>query len=226
MTIRVLVVDDQELIRTGFSTILAADPELEVVGQAANGREAINQTRALSPDVVVMDVRMPDMDGIEATSHIAADETIKSRVLILTTFDLDSYIFDAVRAGASGFLLKDCPAQVLRDAVRTVAHGDALLSPSVTRQLIEEFARTPADAAPREFSDLKLLTERELEILMLMTDGKTNAEMATECFVAETTVKTHVSRVLSKLGLRDRVQAVILAYEIGLVTPQKPQGQP
>ncbi len=221
MNVRILVVDDQELIRTGFSTILDADPELEVVGLAATGVEAISQARALSPDVIVMDVRMPEMDGIEATRHIAADPNASARVLILTTFGLDAYIFDAVRAGASGFLLKDCPARVLTDAVKTVARGDALLSPSVTRQLIEEFAKTPAETSQTDLADLDRLTDREREILVLLADGKTNAEIAAECFVAETTVKTHVSRILGKLGLRDRVQAVILAYEIGLVTPKK-----
>jgi len=213
--IRVLIADDQALMRTGFRMILDAQDDIEVVGEAIDGADAIRRFEALSPDVVVMDVRMPTLDGIEATRRLAALER-PARVLILTTFDLDDYVYEALRAGASGFLLKDRPPEELVAAVRVIAAGEALLAPSVTRRLIEEFARR-APAASR--AELDELTEREREVLVLMARGLSNAEIARTLFVAETTVKTHVGRVLHKLGLRDRAQAVVLAYESGLVQP-------
>lgn len=220
MTVRLLVVDDQALVRAGFRLILDAEPDLEVVGEAADGREAIDQARTLRPDVVLMDIRMPELDGVEATRLLAGPDVVDPvKVLMLTTFDLDDYVYAALRAGASGFLLKDTPPEELVHAVRIVAAGDALLAPSVTRRLIEEFARqeptTPATPPP----GLDTLTERELEVLRQMARGLSNAEIAEELFVSETTVKTHVGRVLMKLDLRDRVQAVVLAYESGLVQP-------
>jgi DNA-binding NarL/FixJ family response regulator len=213
---RVLLVDDQALLRAGFRLILELEPDLEVVGESADGLDAVDAARRLAPDVVLMDIRMPRLDGVQATRRIVAAGAAK--VLMLTTFDLDEYVFDALRAGASGFLLKDTPAEDLVSAVRVVAGGEALLSPSVTRRLIEEFARQPVGhtAQPEE---LATLTARELEVLKLMARGLTNAELAAELVVSETTVKTHVGRVLDKLGLRDRVQAVVLAYESGLVQP-------
>ena len=213
--IRVLVADDQALMRTGFRMILDAQDDIEVVGEAIDGTDAIRQFERLGPDVVVMDVRMPTMDGIEATRRLTAAEP-PARVLILTTFDLDEYVYEALRAGASGFLLKDRPPEELVAAVRVVASGEALLAPSVTRRLIEEFARR-APAATR--TELDELTDREREVLVLMARGLSNAEIARALFVAETTVKTHVGRVLHKLRLCDRVQAVVLAYESGLVQP-------
>ena len=213
--IRVLVADDQALMRTGFRMILDAQDDIEVVGEAIDGADAIRRFEALSPDVVVMDVRMPTMDGIEATRRLAALER-PARVLILTTFDLDDYVYEALRAGASGFLLKDRPPEELVAAVRVIAAGEALLAPSVTRRLIEEFARQAPTASRTELDEL---TEREREVLVLMARGLSNAEIARALFVAETTVKTHVGRVLHKLGLRDRAQAVVLAYESGLVQP-------
>ena len=213
--IRVLIADDQALMRTGFRMILDAQDDIEVVGEAIDGADAIRRFEALSPDVVVMDVRMPTMDGIEATRRLSALER-PARVLILTTFDLDDYVYEALRAGASGFLLKDRPPEELVAAVRVIAAGEALLAPSVTRRLIEEFARRAPTASRAELDDL---TEREREVLVLMARGLSNAEIARTLFVAETTVKTHVGRVLHKLGLRDRAQAVVLAYESGLVQP-------
>jgi DNA-binding NarL/FixJ family response regulator len=213
-TTRVLVADDQALMRTGFRMILEAQPDIEVVGEAIDGADAVRQFNALAPDVVVMDIRMPTMDGIEATRLLAARSTT-ARVLILTTFDLDEYVYEALRAGASGFLLKDRPPEELVSAVRVVAGGEALLAPSVTRRLIEEFAKRPA--APTDARGLDELTDREREVLVLMARGRSNAEIARDLFVAETTVKTHVGRVLQKLRLRDRAQAVVLAYESGLV---------
>jgi DNA-binding NarL/FixJ family response regulator len=213
--IRVLIADDQALMRTGFRMILDAPDDIEVVGEAIDGADAIRQFEKLAPDVVVMDVRMPTMDGIEATRRLAALER-PARVLILTTFDLDDYVYEALRAGASGFLLKDRPSEELVAAVRVIAAGEALLAPSVTRRLIEEFARR----APRPTrTELDELTEREREVLVLMARGLSNAEIGRALFVAETTVKTHVGRVLHKLRLRDRAQAVVLAYESGLVQP-------
>jgi DNA-binding NarL/FixJ family response regulator len=213
--IRVLVADDQALMRTGFRMILDAQDDLEVVGEAIDGADAVRQYTRLRPHVVVMDVRMPTMDGIEATRRIATLEP-PGRVLILTTFDLDEYVYEALRAGASGFLLKDRPPEELVAAVRVVAAGDGLLAPSVTRRLIEEFARR---APARRPTDLDELTGREREVLTLMARGLSNAEIARSLYVAETTVKTHVGRVLHKLRLRDRAQAVVLAYESGLVRP-------
>jgi DNA-binding NarL/FixJ family response regulator len=214
-TIRVLIADDQALMRTGFRMILDAQDDIEVVGEALDGADSIRQFEKLDPDVVVMDIRMPTMDGIEATRRLSALER-PARVLILTTFDLDEYVYEALRAGASGFLLKDRPPEELVAAVRVIAAGEALLAPSVTRRLIEEFARRAPVAKPAE---LDQLTEREREVLVLMARGLSNAEIAKALFVAETTVKTHVGRVLHKLGLRDRAQAVVLAYESGLVQP-------
>jgi DNA-binding NarL/FixJ family response regulator len=212
----VLIADDQALMRGGFRMILDAEPDIEVLGEAIDGADAVRGFQRLHPDVVVMDVRMPTMDGIEATRRITASDPA-ARVLMLTTFDLDEYVYDALRAGASGFLLKDRPPEELVQAVRVVAAGDALLAPTVTRRLIEEFAQRPgARAAP---AALEQLTDREREVLVLMARGRSNAEIAGDLFVAETTVKTHVGRVLHKLGLRDRAQAVVLAYESGLVQP-------
>jgi DNA-binding NarL/FixJ family response regulator len=216
VTIRVLIADDQALMRGGFRLILDAQDDIEVVGEAIDGRDAVEQFRRLGPDVVVMDVRMPTMDGIEATRRLTAGERV-ARVLILTTFDLDEYVYEALRAGASGFLLKDRPPEELVAAVRVVASGEALLAPSVTRRLIEEFASRPTAPAPS--SQLDELTDREREVLVLMGRGLSNSEIAGHLFVAETTVKTHVGRVLQKLELRDRAQAVVLAYESGLVRP-------
>ena len=216
MTTRVLIADDQALMRGGFRMIVDAEEDLEVVGEAIDGADAVRRYEALTPDVVVMDVRMPTMDGIEATRRITAVDP-PGRVLILTTFDLDEYVFDALRAGASGFLLKDRPPEELVGAIRLVARGEALLAPSVTRRLIERFATLPPEPAPPR--GLEELTDREREVLVLMARGRSNAEIAGDLFVAETTVKTHVGRVLHKLGLRDRAQAVVLAYETGLVHP-------
>jgi DNA-binding NarL/FixJ family response regulator len=219
MSIRVLLVDDQQLIRAGFRMILGAEPDIEVVGECANGLQAVDSTARLAPDVVLMDIRMPEMDGIEATRRIVrAVSEPPARVLMLTTFDLDEYVYDALRAGASGFLLKDVPADQLADGIRLVAHGEALLAPSATRRLIHEFART--SPAPREPSPaVAALTPRELEVFRLIARGRSNAEIAGDLFVGETTVKTHVTRILMKLGVRDRVQAVVLAYESGVVAP-------
>jgi len=218
MTVRVVIADDQQLIRTGFRMILAAEPDIEIVGEAATGTEAVSLNRDLRPDVMLMDIRMPELDGIEATRRILGqNHEPKTSVLILTTFDLDEYVYDALRAGASGFLLKDVPAPQLAAAIRTVGEGDALLAPSITRRLIEEFAapRTPSITPP----GLSELTPRELEVFRLVATGMSNGEIATHLIVGETTVKTHVTRVLMKLGVRDRVQAVVLAYEAGIVNP-------
>jgi DNA-binding NarL/FixJ family response regulator len=213
MTIKVLIADDQALVRTGFRKILESEPELEVVGEAGDGGEAVEAALLLRPDVVLMDIRMPRLDGLEATRRLAG----KTRVLVLTTFDVNEYVYEALRAGASGFLLKDAPADQLVTAIRVVAAGEALLAPSVTRRLIEEFARRPlANARP---AALEALSPRELEVLRLVARGLSNAEIATELYVGDSTVKTHVSRILQKLSLRDRVQAVVLAYESGLLQP-------
>jgi DNA-binding NarL/FixJ family response regulator len=217
--IRTLVVDDQGLVRAGFRMILEAQPDIEVVGEAADGLDAVAAAGRLRPDVVLMDIRMPRLDGLEATRRLAGpgvDDPV--RVLILTTFDLDEYVYEALRAGASGFLLKDLPREDLVAAVRVVAGGEALLAPRITRRLIEEFARRPAGAEP-DLSALETLTAREREALELMARGLSNAEMAAALYVSEHTVKTHVGNVLAKLALRDRIQAVILAYEVGLVRP-------
>ncbi len=219
MSVRVLIADDQQLVRTGFRLILESNPDIEIVGEAANGREAVALADEHRPDVVLMDIRMPELDGIEATRQLTASRREPpTRVLILTTFDLDEYVFDALRAGASGFLLKDVAASQLAAGVRMVAAGDALLAPAITRRLIEEFTSSrPAEAPP----GLDELTPRELEILRLVGTGKSNAEIAAELVIGETTVKTHVARVQMKLGLRDRIQAVVLAYEAGIVTPNR-----
>jgi DNA-binding NarL/FixJ family response regulator len=219
-TIRVLIADDQALVRDGFSMILSAQPDLAVVGEAADGREAILAARELKPDVVMMDIRMPNVDGIEATAVICRDT--RAKVLVLTTFDLDEYVYEALRAGASGFLLKDMRRSELVEAVRVVAAGEALLAPTVTRRLIADVVGRggPAPAAPRPpDARLATLTARETDTLRQVARGLSNAEIAAELYVTEHTVKTHVSNVLSKLGLRDRVQAVVLAYESGLVLP-------
>lgn len=218
--LRVLVVDDQALVRAGFSMILAAEPDIEVVGEADNGRDAISAARRLKPDVVLMDIRMPEMDGITATKELCGEHKSQEdcpKVLILTTFDLDDYVYDAIRAGASGFLLKDTPPDELAEAIRVIAAGDALLSPSVTRQLLDEFTKTRTPAPPNE--GLAELTDREEEVLRHLAKGLSNSEIADALFVSETTVKTHVSHILMKLELRDRVQAVVVAYESGLVVP-------
>ena len=218
MSIRVLIADDQPLVRAGFRVILDTEPDIEVVGEAGDGAEAIEQARCLRPDVICMDIRMPNLDGVEATCRLAGPVVEEpARILVLTTFDLDEYVVEALRAGASGFLLKDVPGAELADAIRIVAAGDALLAPSVTRRLLELFAERlpPArDAAP---PSLATLTGREVEVLRLVARGLSNAEIAEELVVSETTVKTHVGHVLGKLGLRGRVQAVIAAYESGLV---------
>ena len=218
MSIRVLLVDDQALIRAGFRMILEAEEDIEVVGEGADGTQAVAASRDSSPDVVLMDIRMPEMDGIEATRRIAARRRRRSRVLMLTTFDLDEYVYDALRAGASGFLLKDVPAEELVAGIRVVAAGDALLAPSVTRRLIAS-SRAGARPARGAAGGLDELTPRELEVFRLMARGMSNAEIAAELVVSETTVKTHVARVLMKLGVRDRVQAVVLAYESGWSRP-------
>ncbi|NDZ80140.1 response regulator transcription factor [Streptomyces sp. SID10853] len=216
--IRVLVVDDQMMVREGFSVLLNAMPGIEVIGEAVNGVEAVSQVAALRPDVVLMDIRMPELNGIEATRAIvAADESAK--VLVLTTFDLDEYVYQALRAGASGFLLKDASARELADGVRVVASGEALLAPTVTKRLIVEFSRLSDTPKQPSLARAEELTERESEVLVLIAQGLSNAEIASRLIVAESTIKTHVSRILVKLGLRDRTQAAVFAYETGLVRP-------
>ena len=216
MSIRILLADDQELVRTGFRLILNAETDFTVVGEAGDGAQAVERARVLSPDVVLMDVRMPGVDGLEATRRLSRLAEVRPRVLMLTTFDLDEYVFQALRAGASGFMLKDAPADQLVTAIRVVAGGDALLAPSVTRRLVAEYARRPLAT---EEPALAELTDRELEVLKLVARGLSNAEISRELFIGDATVKTHVKRVLGKLDLRDRVQAVVLAYESGLVQP-------
>jgi DNA-binding NarL/FixJ family response regulator len=216
--ISVLIVDDQELVRAGFAMILRAQDDIEVVGEAGDGREALDRARELHPGVVLMDIRMPVLDGLEATRRLLSGSGPHPRVLILTTFDLNEYVYDAMKAGASGFLLKDAPRDQLVTAVRTVAAGDALLAPRITRRLIEEFVRRPrpGEAAPAELEEH---SEREVEVLRQVARGLSNAEIASTLFVSEATVRTHVSHILHKLRLRDRVQAVVFAYETGLVQP-------
>ena len=220
-TTRCLIADDQAMVREGFAAVLAAQPGLLVVGQAADGADAVTQTRHLDPDVVLMDVRMPVMNGLQATREIlgAATGLARPRVLMLTTFDLDDYVYEALRAGASGFLLKDATAAELVHAVRVVAAGDALLAPSVTRRLIADFARRPRPDPPFSAITLGALTHRETEVLRLVARGLSNAEISSTLVIAEQTTKTHVGRILAKLDLRDRAQAVVLAYETGLITP-------
>jgi DNA-binding NarL/FixJ family response regulator len=217
VTIKVLVVDDQALLRTAFASLINAEHDLEVIGSAADGRQAVELASSLAPDVVVMDVRMPGMDGIDATRQITAERSPATRVLILTTFDLDEYVFEALRAGASGFALKSRPLEELLTAIRTVATGEALLAPSVTRRLIAHFtqAERPPRRTPRGLDEL---TERERQVLALVARGLSNAELAETLHVSLPTAKTHVSRILTKLGARDRTQLVVLAYESGLVT--------
>jgi DNA-binding NarL/FixJ family response regulator len=220
MTIRVLVVDDQELVRAGFIMILSSQDDIEVVGEAGDGAEALDETRKLRPDVVLMDIRMPNVDGLAATRILKAEADIDARVLILTTFDPDEYVYQALRAGASGFVLKDIPPQDLLTAVRVVAKGEALLAPSITQRLIAEFAeRLPPTQHAKE---LHSLTDREAEVLRLMARGLSNSEVAERLYLSPTTVKSHVAGVLAKLGLRDRVQAVVFAYENGVVRPGSP----
>jgi DNA-binding NarL/FixJ family response regulator len=219
LSVSVLIVDDQALVRTGFRMILEAESDIDVVGEASDGREAIDETQRLRPDVVLMDVRMPELDGIEATRRLLERDGVDTKVVMLTTFDMDEYVYEALQAGASGFMLKDVPPEQLVTGIRSVASGDALLAPSVTRRVIEEFVRRPPASVQRAPKEVDELTERELEVLKLIARGLSNAEIAKELFVSETTVKTHVARVLMKLGLRDRVQAVVLAYESGIVQP-------
>jgi DNA-binding NarL/FixJ family response regulator len=217
MSIRVLLADDQAMVRAGFRMILESEPDIEVVGEAANGEQATEATRRLRPDVVLMDIQMPGEDGLRATRRITERPDQPSRVVILTTFERDDYVYEALQSGASGFLLKNAPPEQLVHAVRVVAAGDALLAPSITRRIIEQFARRPIK--PELDERLQSLTQREREVLAMLARGKSNAELAAELFVTEGTIKTHVSSLLAKLGLRDRVQAVVVAYESGLVTP-------
>jgi DNA-binding NarL/FixJ family response regulator len=215
--IRVLIVDDQSLVRAGFRMILDAEAGLEVVGEASDGLEAVIAARDTEPDVILMDVRMPNVDGLEATRRLLDGRESGPRVLILTTFDLDEYVYEALRAGASGFLLKDTPPEQLVEAIHVVARGEALLSPSITRRVIEQFVSRPPDSVRKPPPEIAELTARELEMLRYLARGLSNAEIAREAFVSETTVKTHVARILMKLRLRDRVQAVVFAYEHGIV---------
>jgi DNA-binding NarL/FixJ family response regulator len=219
MSTRVLIADDQALVRAGFRKLLEAAPDIEVVGEAADGREAVDQARRLLPTLVLMDIRMPRLDGIEATRRLTSDAD-GARVLILTTFGLDDYVYEALRAGASGFMLKDAPPEELLAAIEVVARGDALIAPAVTRSVIEEFVRRSPSPSPPSPA-LEQLTEREREVLELLARGLSNAQIAERLVVSGGTVKTHVAHVLSKLGLRDRVQAVILAYETGVITPRR-----
>jgi DNA-binding NarL/FixJ family response regulator len=220
MTIRVLVADDQSMVRAGFRMLLSDEEDIEVVGEASNGLEAVEKAAYLQPTVVLMDIRMPELDGLEATRRILkADDTV--RVLILTTFDLDEYVYQALAAGASGFVLKDDPPEQLIAAIRTVAAGDALLSPAVTRRVIKEFVRRPRAAPPKGLEDL---SERELEVFRLMARGLSNAEIGQELYISDTTVKTHVTHIFQKLYLRDRVQAVVLAYEAGIFDDETERG--
>ena len=221
MSVRIMIADDQALVRAGFKMILDAEDDIEVIGEAHDGLQAVDMARRLKPDVVLMDIRMPELDGIEATRRVvkaAGDDEQPVRVIMLTTFDLNEYVYEALRAGASGFLLKDVPPEQLAAGIRVVAGGEALLAPSITRRLIEEFAEV-APAIPEAPPGLDELTARELEVFKLVARGLSNAEIASELVVSETTVKTHVARMLMKLGLRDRVQAVVLAYESGVAIP-------
>jgi DNA-binding NarL/FixJ family response regulator len=212
MTIRVLVADDQSMVRAGFRLLLAREPDIDVIAEARTGIEAVQQAARFNPTVVLMDIRMPDLDGLEATRRILAADPA-ARILILTTFDLDEYVYEALQAGASGFVLKDDPPEQLIAALRTVAAGDALLSPAVTKRVIQQFARLPRPAPPASIDEL---TARELDIFRLIADGLSNAEISERLYIGDTTVKTHVTHILQKLGLRDRVQAVVLAHQTGL----------
>jgi DNA-binding NarL/FixJ family response regulator len=212
MTIRVLVADDQSMVRAGFRMLLAGEEDIEVVAEASNGREAVDKTARFDPAVVLMDIRMPELDGLQATRRILSADS-GARILILTTFDLDEYVYEALRAGASGFVLKDDSPEQLIAAIRTVAAGEALLSPTITKRVIQRFARMPRPAPPKELEDL---SEREREIFRLITHGLSNGEIAQELYISDTTVKTHVTHILRKLNLRDRVQAVVLAYQTGI----------
>jgi DNA-binding NarL/FixJ family response regulator len=212
MTIRVLVVDDQAMVRAGFRLLLGDEPDIEVVAEASNGLEAVTEAARHHPDVVLMDIRMPELDGLEATRRILAADA-NARILILTTFDLDEYVYRALKAGASGFVLKDDPPERLIAAVRTVAEGDALLSPSITRRVIQQFTRVPQQTPPKA---VETLTSREMDVFRLITQGLSNAEIGRELFISDTTVKTHVGRLLQKLDLRDRAQAIVLAHQTGL----------
>jgi DNA-binding NarL/FixJ family response regulator len=218
-SIGVLIADDQPLVRAGLRMILEVEPDIDIVGEAADGNEAVVAAGETKPDVILMDVRMPHLDGLEATRRIVGSRQSGSRVLILTTFDRDAYVYEALLAGASGFVLKDIAPEQLVDAIRVIANGEALLSPTVTRRLIEEFVRRPPDDARPTPRELEQLTPREAEILRLVARGLSNAEIAAQAFVSEPTVKTHVARILMKLGLRDRVQVVVYAYEHGLAKP-------
>ena len=213
MTIRVLVADDQSMVRAGFRMLLSGEDDIEVVAEASNGIEAVEKAARFSPTVVLMDIRMPELDGLEATRRILAADP-EARVLVLTTFDLDEYVYEALRAGASGFVLKDDPPEQLLEAVRTVASGEALLSPAITKRVIREFTRMARPSPPKELDDL---STREREVLRLIALGLSNAQIGQELFISETTVKTHVTHILSKLGLRDRVQVVVLAYQTGII---------
>ena len=212
MTIRVLVADDQSMVRAGFRMLLAGEEDIEVVAEASNGLEAVDKAARFRPGVILMDIRMPELDGLQATRRILAGDA-DARILVLTTFDLDEYVYEALRAGASGFVLKDDSPEQLIAAIRTVAGGDALLSPTITKRVIQKFARMPRPAPPKE---LDQLSERELDVFRLMARGLSNGEIAQELYISETTVKTHVTHILQKLGLRDRVQAVVLAYQTGV----------
>jgi DNA-binding NarL/FixJ family response regulator len=222
MTIRVLVADDQSMVRAGFRMLLDGEPDIEVVAEASNGREAVDLASRVAPTVILMDIRMPELDGLEATRRILAADTA-ARVLILTTFDLDEYVYEALRAGASGFVLKDDPPEQLIAAIRTVARGDALLSPAVTKRVIKRFSRLPRPAPPPEIQEL---TDRELDVLRLLARGLSNAEIGQELYIGETTVKTHITHIFQKLGVRDRVQAVVLAHETGLFDDAEPADAP
>ena len=221
MTIRVLVADDQSMVRAGFRMLLGGEADIEVVAEASNGLEAVEKAARYRPTVVLMDIRMPELDGLEATRRILADDET-ARILILTTFDLDEYVYEALRAGASGFVLKDDPPEQLLDAIRIVAGGDALLSPTITKRVIKQFTRIPRPSPPSELEDL---TERELDVFRLIARGLSNTEIGQELYISDTTVKTHITHILQKLNLRDRVQAVVLAYETGVFeTDARPPG--
>ena len=216
MTIRVLVADDQSMVRAGFRLLLSNEEDIEVVAEASDGREAVDKAARFHPTVVLMDIRMPELDGLEATRRIVAADA-GARVLILTTFDLDEYVYEALRSGASGFVLKDDPPEQLLSAIRVVAGGEALLSPAVTKRVIKQFTRAPQPTPPKELAEL---TERELDVFRLIARGLSNAEIGKELYISDTTVKTHITHILGKLGLRDRVQAVVLAYQAGLFEPE------